>query len=105
VTALQMRLDGEEVREDSADQGKLTTEVDGHAHLLCLTDWDGSSKTSGVTASALSAGASEEHDHAWVKNQDGTITIAASSGHTHALVEERSPFLAPLAERWSRSHG
>lgn len=93
---LQMRLDGEEVREDYLDEGKLTTEVDGHAHLLSLTDWDGSTKTSGVTASALSAGASEEHDHAWLKKPDGTITIAASSGHTHALVEERSPFLAPL---------
>jgi len=82
---LQMRLDGEEIREDDADDGQLTTTVDGHAHLICFTDWDGSTLTAGTTRTALAKGATEEHDHPWVKNADGSITIAAGAGHTHEL--------------------
>lgn len=86
--SLHLRLDGEELREDSADNGKLTTTVEGHAHLVRLTDWEGHACSSGTTSWAVSEGEDHGHEHAWVKNADGTITIAASSGHTHEIVQE-----------------
>lgn len=85
---LQLRLDGEEIREDGAGEGKLTTTVEGHAHLVRMTDWDGKTCSSGSTSWAVSEGEEQPHEHAWVRNADGSITIAASSGHTHELVQD-----------------
>jgi hypothetical protein len=81
-------------RQDDAN-GKLTTEADGHQHLVNFIDWDGSTMNSGTTSCALSTGASEEHSHAWVRNADGTVTIAASSGHSHGLIEPASVAAPP----------
>lgn len=92
--ALHLRLDGEEIREDDAGDGKLTTTVDGHAHLVRFTDYDGKSCSSGSTSWAAAEGEEHPHEHAWVKNPDGTITIAASGGHTHELVQD--PMLGAL---------
>lgn len=98
---LRLRLDGgddvrgAELREDDLG-GKLTTTVEGHAHLVRFSDWDGRSCTSGSTSWSTSEGEEQAHEHAWVKNSDGTITIAASNGHTHELAEETSPLFAPM---------
>ena len=92
--SLQLRLDGEEIREDDAGGGKLTTTVDGHAHLVRFTDYDGKSCSSGSTSWAAASGDEHPHEHAWVKNADGTITIAPSGGHTHELVQD--PLLGAL---------
>ncbi len=106
--ALKMRLDGEELREDymGGDEGKLTTTEQGHAHLVCMTDWDGSPRSSGVTSEATTEGEAEEHSHAWVKNPDGTIAIAASGGHTHELAPTQSDTLVQiLSPSTQRSDG
>lgn len=95
--SLQMRLDdGEELRTDDRP-GKLTTAVTGHQHLVSATDWDGKTCSSGTTSWALAEGDDIGHEHAWVKNPDGTITIAESGGHTHALLEVEEYATTPLA--------
>lgn len=76
-----------EHRADAWD-GKLTNAVDGHQHLLSFVDYDGQMKTSGCTSWAMSAGAEQGHEHPWVRNGDGSITIGESDGHAHALLDE-----------------
>lgn len=76
-----------------ADSGaKLTSVVDGHQHLLDPSPGgmfgpcgDGSS---GSTSWAVSEGADHGHEHAWVRNADGSLTIAMAEGHTHAILDE-----------------
>lgn len=86
---------GVEVRADAFD-GKLTTSVDGHQHLLSPCGWDGAPATSGETSWAVLEGAEDGHSHAWIKNPDGTFTIAESAGHTHTLLDDRR-YQAPSA--------
>lgn len=62
----------------------LTNAVDGHQHLVELQP-DYGDRMSGTTSWALASGASSDHAHAWIRNNDGTIEIAESGGHTHSL--------------------
>ena len=64
----------------------LTSESDGHQHALDLDDpatsWCSMYQTSYQTLE----GAENSHSHAWTFDATtGAITIAADSGHTHAL--------------------
>lgn len=86
---------GVEIRGDAFD-GKLTSVVDGHQHLLTPCDWNGSSSTSGETSWAVSEGADGGHGHPWVKAPDGTFTIGESAGHTHSILDDRR-YQAPAA--------
>lgn len=71
--------------------GKLTSVVAGHQHLL---DPSGSmygscgDGSSGSTSWAVSEGEDHGHEHAWIRNADGTITIAMAEGHTHTILDE-----------------
>lgn len=70
----------------------ITSLVDGHQHALyldCLDD--GAGRTSYET----SAGAEWGHDHAFVVNPDGTITVAANDGHSHTAARPKLPDGAP----------
>lgn len=74
--------------------GKLTTATDGHQHLVDFCGWDNTTITSGTTSWSMAANATEDHTHAWVRNGDGSITIAESAGHTHELID--TPGVATL---------
>lgn len=70
----------------------ITDEVDGHQHTIDLGDpcerWCSTYSTSYQTA----AGADDGHSHAWTYDPaTGSITVAADSGHTHAVTEVVPP--------------
>lgn len=77
---------------------KLTTVVDGHQHAVdlaaCGTPWSPSfgSKQSGCTSYAVSDNEKSEHghNHDWIRNADGSITISMSEGHTHAVIDDNA---------------
>lgn len=61
---------------DIAKRAALTTEVDGHVHVVYFDHGNGelnAGETSWVNG----------HSHPWVRMADGTIQIGAASGHTH----------------------
>lgn len=100
------------LRMDEADSVRADGDVDltsieaGHQHSIntcgtqdgCgYTPWGGPiSRDSGCTSWAVSAGADDGHQHDWVRNADGTITLAMSQGHTHTIIED-DPRYAPSA--------
>lgn len=71
----------------------LTTPMDGHSHLLHLTNMDGNA-TCGSTS--WDGG----HSHSWIRGTDGEIVIGEANGHTHevAVMSKRAP-VAPQAGR------
>jgi hypothetical protein len=95
-STVRLRMDAAEVRSDG---GKLTTAVDGHQHLIDLCDWNGSPRWSGCTSEAMSDGASEGHEHPWVKHADGRVEIGESAGHTHAILDENGASGGPVPAR------
>lgn len=85
-STMRLRMDAaDEVRTDEV-RGRLTTAVDGHQHLVGLSDHMGNPCSSGTTSWSVAEGAEIGHDHAWVSNNDGSITIAESAGHTHQML-------------------
>ena len=66
-------------------QAVLTSEVDGHQHGIDLDDpadgWNDPPQTSYAT----SEGADQSHCHVWTYDDQGVITIAVDSGHTHTV--------------------
>lgn len=62
----------------------LTSDVEGHAHLLEAGVDSGS--TSGTEMLGPPEGRSGWHYHPYVRNEDGSITIGAAMGHTHDVV-------------------
>jgi hypothetical protein len=86
-----LRIDAADRRDGDVD---LTSIAKGHQHSIdCMpsgTDWDGQprSRNNGSTSYAVSEGAEDGHSHDWVRNADGTITIAMSDGHTHTILED-----------------
>lgn len=61
---------------------KLTSSVDGHAHIL---DDTGQGEETTWTRSEGSEGG---HSHPWVRQLDGSIVIGEADGHTHDLLED-----------------
>jgi hypothetical protein len=58
---------------------QLTSIVDGHQHTIDVTQgWN-------ETSYALSEGDDASHNHAWVRETDGSITISENDGHTHTI--------------------
>ncbi len=84
-SAMRLRMD-EAIRRDG--DAKLTTAIDGHQHLIEMTGYDGVTRASGCTSWAVSEGKDAGHDHGWVRNADGTITIATAEGHGHEILDE-----------------
>jgi hypothetical protein len=94
------------LRMDSGDVD-LTSISKGHQHSIDCEpmgiDWNGQppSRLNGCTSYAVSEGADTGHTHDWVRNADGTITIAMSEGHTHMILEDipvATPFVSPRAD-------
>lgn len=99
-----IRMDGADVAvEYRADFGaKLTSVISGHQHLIDTSGarygspGDGQS---GCTSWAVSEGADVGHEHAWIRNADGSLTIAMAEGHTHEILDEnRYSAPAPRAD-------
>ena len=67
----------------------LTTDVDGHAHLVDDRNYDDVKRDGGDTSWSVSDNDKENrgHSHPWIENIDGSITIGASEGHTHEVLE------------------
>jgi len=85
--------DGEEVAK--ADYPSvITTAVDGHTHLVYIHG------RTGTTWYGQSPDAEVAHDHAFIVNSDGTITIGENLGHTHEVDAEslRQAMLEMLVE-------
>lgn len=61
----------------------LTSEDEGHQHVLYL-DMDSIRHGGGHTSYASGSPDQHGHDHPYVINSDGSITIAADNGHTHS---------------------
>lgn len=59
----------------------LTSNVDGHQHVIDPACCDESGM--GRTSYERSSGDEYGHDHAFVRKPDGTVEIAANSGHDH----------------------
>ncbi len=55
----------------------LTTEINGHAHLVTLVTFESEQRNSGQTSY------DDEHSHPWIRTADGEIVIGASDGHSH----------------------
>ncbi|UFK26762.1 hypothetical protein [Roseobacter phage RDJL6] len=70
--------DVHEERGKLAKSAALTTEMDGHTHLLYTSgpdgDWD-----AGTTSWH------DEHSHPWVRTPDGAIVLGEVNGHTHMI--------------------
>lgn len=79
-----LRMDEAE-RVDSDD--RLTSVVDDHQHTVDLCGDDGTSSYAGRTTDS-------QHHHAWVRNPDGSVTLAMTLGHTHVVLDE-TPAPAP----------
>lgn len=71
----------------------LTTDEEGHSHLVDLT------KESGETSWSLSEGKERGHAHPYVVSMEGKVTIGASDGHTHKIVRKAAPGKKPVADR------
>lgn len=84
----EMGPDGKKRKKPKAEKGygpefdrpMLTTEVDGHQHVL---DDCGQG---GETSWAKSEGEEHGHSHPWVRMLDGSIVVGAAEGHTHDLI-------------------
>lgn len=83
-SSVALRLDEAE-RVDGC--GKMTTSFAGHQHLIDLDPQYGD-RYSGSTSWATAEGSEQSHDHPWVRNPDGSITIGESAGHTHEIIDE-----------------
>lgn len=98
---LRVRMDGvDDVAIERRSDGygaKLTNAVDGHQHLFDPSDggFGRGDGQSGTTSWAVSEGAENGHSHAWIRNADGSISIAAAEGHTHTLLDA-AVFAAPI---------
>lgn len=86
------------------DDVDLTSLEKGHQHTINTcpsgTNWDGTpmSRDHGCTSYAVSDDAGDKggHSHDWVRNADGSITIAWSDAHTHTILEDETrPVPAP----------
>lgn len=89
VAFAKSRPGGRSIRLDQAAvtrvDSKLTNAVDGHQHLIDLQP-DYGDRMSGSTSWAANE-KGVDHAHAWVRNANGSITIAESSGHTHTILD------------------
>jgi len=84
-----MKRDSSQDDKAFAKGGVLLSESNGHTHLL-VTDRGEGEMQSGSTRWAKAPGDEHDHDHAWVRNPDGSITIGASNGHTHEVNVNKS---------------
>lgn len=66
-----------------AERALLTTESDGHQHLI---DDDMVDDGVGCTSWATSEGADNSHNHNYIRNADGSYTISMNEGHGHDVV-------------------
>lgn len=79
--------DAAELSKHGYDRPMLTTEQDGHQHVL---DDCGQG---GETSWTRGEGEEQGHSHAWVRMLDGKLVIGAADGHTHDVI----PMTATLA--------
>lgn len=64
---------------------RMTSAEEGHQHML-----DDTSR-GGETSYAHSEDEEHGHTHPWIKNDDQSITIGQSDGHTHTVLDKRAP--------------
>lgn len=62
--------------------GVLTSETDGHTHIVWLHGMVGE------TTMQRSPDSEGHHDHPWTLNPDGSITVGANDGHDHTVPNE-----------------
>ena len=68
----------------------LTSEVDGHQHMVEIDKWAlerGGGHTDYTAGDSVPEGAShvDHHQHPFIIGADGSVTIGAASGHTHEI--------------------
>ncbi len=59
---------------------RLTSVEDGHQHLIDMSGDHGS------TSNDMATGDEFSHSHPWVRNDDNSITVGLSDGHTHTVI-------------------
>lgn len=69
---------------DGYTRPQLTTEANGHVHIL---DDNG---TGGETSWTRSEGEEYGHSHPWIRLLDGTLAIGMAEGHSHAIATAKS---------------
>ncbi len=84
-TGRRLTLSTDEITILKDDEGRtailLTSEVDGHTHAVYL--WGGA--LGGETSFGIDPDSDSSHDHPWVFDGSGGITVGANDGHTHEV--------------------
>lgn len=92
VAYIKRLLDEGSIPEDAKDAEVkkavlLTSETDGHTHLVWTGRYDGGEDKAGNTSWT------DEHSHPWIRDEEGMVVIGAADGHTHevAIVTKTQP--------------
>jgi hypothetical protein len=86
MKAAEAEADKDDEEQHVAKKIVLTDVVGGHQHII---DADPYQSEGGHTSHESDPGAEYGHSHAWLRNADGTITVAMNEGHTHQVLQER----------------
>lgn len=72
----------------------MTSTEDGHSHIL----WLHAGMRGGETSYGTAPESEHSHDHPWILNPDGTITIGTNDGHDHT-VDPQQIFMMVMNKR------
>jgi hypothetical protein len=106
-------IEGTGIREEVVSARKraaLTTSVAGHTHLIHGIDDAMSGYTSGESLPGTGNDYGRWHSHAWLRNEDGSITIGEQEGHTHEVAAQsssakRAPGTPPIGNSTTAQQG
>ncbi len=71
----------------------LLTEVDDHAHLVFLEDFEGGDVRAGTTTWQ------DEHSHPFIIDLEGNLIVGAEAGHTHEFAAISKTFFKDASEK------
>lgn len=85
VTIMKRALPTDGEGQPTAKRLRLLSDENGHTHLI------DDSQDGGQTSYEHSPGEDMGHSHPWVRNDDGSVSIGMSDGHTHNVIQKQQP--------------
>lgn len=82
VTIMKRALPQDSEGKTTAKRLRLLSDEDGHTHLI------DDSEDGGMTSYEHSQGEDMGHSHPWVRNDDGSVSIGMSDGHSHQVIQK-----------------